>query len=71
MKKVVRHIVANITEDTAAVYCGAHVPVEKEEGMGQFPEWYRKHYKQGWGHDQPILVHGQIVVNAMEKKVQG
>lgn len=70
VEEVVRQVVAHIAEDAAAVNGGADVPVQPEDGMGQFPEGCSEDDEQCWRHHQAILVHGQVVMDAVEGEMQ-
>lgn len=59
------HIIHDITSDAPAVSEKSGIPVEVKDGVRNFPEWKSKCYKQCGGHDQAVLVHRQIVVNAV------
>lgn len=70
VKEIVRHVIANISEDTATVYKRSGKPVVEEDGMRQFPEGHSKDDEQGRGHHKSILVHRQVVVYSMQKEMQ-
>lgn len=38
--------------------------------MGEIPKGSCKQHEHGWRHDESVLVHGQIVVNAVEQEVR-
>lgn len=65
MKEVVGQVIADVSENAAAVDCDSYIPVPIENGMSELPEWCREHYKQGWRHDKPVFVHREVVMNAM------
>lgn len=66
-----RQVVANVAKNAATVHGRADIPIVAEDGLGKFPEWSCKNDKQCGGHDQSVLVHGQVVVNSMQQKVHG
>ena len=63
------HVIHDITSDAPAVSEKSGIPVEVKNRVRNFPEWKSKGHKQSWGHDQAILVHRQIVVNAVKEEV--
>lgn len=70
MQKVVRQVVADVSEDAAAVSCSCGVPVVVYYCVRKFPEGYGENHEECWRHDEPKSVHRQIMVNAVEKEVQ-
>lgn len=70
VKEIVRHVIANISEDTATVYKRGSKPVVEEDRMRQFPERHSKNDEQCRGHHKSILVHRQVVVDSMQKEMQ-
>lgn len=71
VQEVVRQVVADIAKDAAAVDGRAEVPVVREDDTGQLPEWCGQHNEERGGHDQTVLVHRQVVVDAVEEEVEG
>lgn len=67
---VVRHVVADVAEQTAAEAGGPRVPVVEEDGVGEGPEGRAEDAEQGRGHDEAVLVHGKVVVNPVEQEMQ-
>lgn len=65
MKEVVCEVIADVAKDTARIHCGCGIPVVEEDGMRQLPEWRGKDNEEGGWHDQPVLVHGEIVMNTV------
>lgn len=70
VKEVVRHVVQSVAEHATGERRSAHVPVEEENLVGKRPERSREDDKQCWGHDKPISVHREVVVNAVKEEVQ-
>jgi len=70
MQKVVSQVVADIAEETATEHRSGRVPVVEEESVRQVPERNRKYGKQSWRHDESVLVHWQVVVNAVKKEMK-
>jgi len=63
------HIVANISKQATAKGCGACIPVEEEDCVSKPPERRSEHAEHDGWHDEPVFVHGEVVVNTMEEKV--
>lgn len=38
--------------------------------MSKLPEWCGEHHEESRGHDKTVLVHRQIMVDAMEQEMQ-
>lgn len=70
VEKVMSQVVANVSEYTAAVHRCRKVPIEGEKEMRKLPERRGKSDKKSRGHDESVLVHGEIVVNAVQEEVQ-
>lgn len=43
---------------------------DRKEDVGELSEWRFQNEKQGGGHDEPQLVHGQVVMNPVQQKVE-
>jgi hypothetical protein len=71
MQEVVRQVVANVAEDAATEYSGGHVPVKVEDGVRETPERSGKDDEEGRWHDQAVLVHRKVVMNAMKEEMGG
>lgn len=70
VEEVVGHIVQGVTKDTTAISSCRRVPVVEKYGVCKFPEWCCKRNEQGGRHDESVLVHGKVVVDAVEEEVQ-
>lgn len=70
VEEVVCQVVHDISEYASTEYSGAHVPVEKKYGVGQFPERIRQGNKECRRHDKSIFIHRKVVVDAVKKEVQ-
>jgi hypothetical protein len=70
VKEVVRHVVAGVSKDTTAVSSRSRVPVPADDSVCELPERRSQDNKKCRRHDQPVLVHGKIVVNAVEKEME-
>lgn len=71
MQEIVGLVVANVPEDTAAVHCHGGIPVVVEDCVRKLPEGGRENDEKGRRHDEPVLVHWKVVMNAMKEKVSG
>jgi hypothetical protein len=71
MQKVMRQIIANIPKYTSTVCRYRCMPVVGDDGMRELPERSSEDKEKGWWHDEAVPVHGEVVVDAMEKEVQG
>lgn len=71
MQEVVCHVVTRVTEHAAREYSHGNIPVPEEDGVCEFPEWRHQHQEERGWHDEPILVHRQIVVDTVQGEVQG
>ena len=69
VQEVVGHVVEGVPEDTTSVSSCRSIPIVEKNGVRKLPEWCCKRGEQRGRHDQSILVHGKIVVDAVEKKV--
>lgn len=69
VKEVVGHVVEGVAKDTAAEGSRGGVPVVKQDGVGELPEGSGQDHEEGGWHDEAVLVHGQIVVDAVEEEV--
>lgn len=70
MQEVVCQVVADVAKYAPAVNSSSCVPAVPEESLCQLPEGSCENYKQCRGHDESVLVHGQIVMDAMQQEVQ-
>lgn len=66
-----RHVVARIAKDATTVGSHSSMPVPEDDGMGERPEWGCERDKQSGRHHETVLVHGEVVVDTVEEKVQG
>ena len=57
MEEVMRHVIANVSEDATAVHSSCRVPVIEENGVGQLPEWSCENDEECGRHDQAKSVH--------------
>lgn len=69
MQEVVRQIVANVAENTSAVDSRGSVPTVRKYPVRELVERRGENNEQGRRHDQAVLVHGQVVMDAVEKEV--
>lgn len=69
VEEVVGHVVASVSKDATAIRSCGSIPIPEDDAMCEFPEGRCKYDKQcGW-HDQSVLVHGKVVVNAVEQEM--
>lgn len=71
VEEEVGHVVEGVAEDTAAEGSSGGEPVEEEDGVGELPEGSGQDDEEGGRHDEAVLVHGQVVVDAVEEEVGG
>lgn len=69
MQHVVSDIIHDVTQGASSkaqqsIVVGEDVEYKLVEGESQ-------HYKQSWRQNQSVTIHRQVVVNAMQQKVQG
>lgn len=71
VQEVMGQVVADISENTTTKHgrCNSFIPVK--EGMCKLVKRYREGEEQGWWHDQSELVHWEIMMDAVEKEVEG
>lgn len=69
VEEVVGHVVKGVAEDTAAEGSRGGVPVEEEDGVGKLPEGSSQDDEEGGRHDKAVLVHGQVVVDAVKEEM--
>lgn len=65
MEKVVGHVIERVAKNTTTISSGRSIPIVEEYGVRKFPEWCRKRGEQCRGHDEPVLVHGKVMVDAV------
>jgi hypothetical protein len=63
-------IVANIAEYSARVDSRRRIPVPEEHSMGKLPERSSKYDKQCRRHDKPKFVHGEVMMDSVEKEME-
>ena len=69
VQEVMRQVVADISEDATTENSGRGAPVVEENGVRQLPEGSRKCHEQRWGHHKPQLIHGKIVMDAVQEEM--
>lgn len=65
------HVIASVSKYAAAVSSSCRIPIPEDDGVCEFPERCGKRDKKCRRHDKPILVHGKVVVDAVEEEMQG
>ena len=71
VQKVMRQIITNVAKNTTAVACQCCIPIVGKYHVSDGPERYGKNGEQGWRHDETISVHWEIVMDTMEKEMEG
>ena len=65
------HVIQRVTKHTTGVCSCCRIPVVEEDSVCKLPEGCCQRGKQcGW-HDESVLVHGEVVVNAVEEEMKG
>ena len=64
-------VVADVSENTAAVDCNCDIPIPVKYSVGEFVEGKCEDDEEGRWHDESVLVHGEIMMDAVEKEVEG
>lgn len=70
VEEIVGQIIADVSEDTAAEHLHGRIPVVEENRLRQLPVGSCQYHKQCRWHDKTILVHGEVVVDAVEQEVE-
>lgn len=71
VKEVVRQVVADVTKDASAINSGSGVPAVRKNPMSQLVERRGENYKKCRRHDEAILVHRQVMMDAVEEEMHG
>jgi hypothetical protein len=71
MQEVVCHVVAGVSKDATAVGSQGGIPVPENDGVCELPERCRKDDEECRWHDEPVPIHGKVVVNAVKQEVEG
>jgi hypothetical protein len=71
VEEVVRHVVASVAKDATTVRSCGRIPVPEDDSVRKFPEGCGEHDKQRGRHDKPVLIHREVMVDAVEEKMQG
>ena len=64
-------VVANVAENSPTEDGGCHIPVPVEDRMREVVEWCCEEDEEGWGHNESVTIHWEVMVNAMKKEVGG
>jgi len=70
VEEIMRHVVADVAENTTTVHSRGSVPIIEEDGVGEVPEWRSENHEQRRRHDQAQSVHGKVMVDTVEQEVQ-
>ena len=64
------HVVADISKNASTIRGRRRIPIPVYHVLRKMPERDRQHEEKCRWHDEPVLVHGQVVVDAVEEEVQ-
>lgn len=70
VQEVMRQVVADVAEDAAAEDAGCDVPVVEKDGVGELPEGCGKDEEESRRHNEPVAVHGKVVMDTVEEEVE-
>lgn len=71
VEEVVRHVVACVSKDAATVRSQGRMPIPKDDGMSELPERCCQNDEKRGRHNESVLVHRQVVMDAVEEEVKG
>lgn len=71
MQEIMSHVVTHVSENTATICQNGSMPIVENHGVRKFVEGNGKDNEQRRRQDQPVPIHWQVVVNAVEKEVKG
>ena len=71
VEEVVGHVIASVSENATAVCSQSCMPIPEDDCVCELPEGCSESYEQSWRHDKPVLVHREVVVNAVKEEMQG
>jgi hypothetical protein len=71
VEKVVGHVIACVSENATAVCSQSCMPIPEDDCVCELPKGCSESDKQSWRHDKPVLVHREVVVNAVKEEMQG
>jgi hypothetical protein len=69
VEEIMCHVIARVPEDATTVGSQSGIPVPEDYCVSELPERCRKNGEKCRWHDEPILVHGEIVMDAVKQKV--
>lgn len=70
VQEIVCQVVAYVSKYPSAIHCRRCIPVVRKYRMGKVPEWRGEHNKEGRGHHEPVAVHWEIVMDAVNGEVE-
>lgn len=70
VKEVVGHVIAGIAKNATTVSSRSRVPVPADDSVCKLPERCSQNNEQRGWHDQPVLIHWQVVVDAMKDEME-
>jgi hypothetical protein len=71
VQEVMGHVVAGVAKYAATVRSRGRIPVPEDECVCELPEGRGEQGEERRRHDKPVLVHGKIVMDAVEEEVEG
>ena len=71
VQEVMSQVIADIAKNGAAVDRGCNAPIPVKDKMRELPERRRKNGKESRRHHESVLVHGEVVMNSVEREVEG
>jgi hypothetical protein len=69
VQEVVSHIVERVAEYTTTVGSGCRIPVPEDDCVSELPERRSEDNEKCGRHDQSVLVHRKVVVDAMKEEM--
>jgi hypothetical protein len=65
------HVVACVAKDATTVGSQSSIPVPEDDGVRELPERCCQNSEKCRRHDESVLVHGEVVMDTVEQKVEG
>lgn len=69
VQKVVREVIADVSEDTSTEDGRCGIPIPEEDRVGKLPEGRSEDDEESGRHHQSQLIHGKIVMNTVEQEM--
>lgn len=64
-------VIADVAKHAATKDGKSGIPIVEKDAMRQFPERSGQNNKQSRGHDEPILIHGDVMVDSVQQEMEG